>query len=63
VRAAEPGDVKVLLNKSLMSFEIVRAAITTQEPLMSDLLPLTEAGEGAVIEYPVFSADVGVSPA
>lgn len=57
VRAAEPGDAKVLVGQNLIGYAIVQKAVTEREPLMSELLLLAEGGDGVVIAHPVFSMD------
>lgn len=55
VRAAEPGNVKVIIGSNLLDQENVRQAVTTKKPLMSGYFTLAEGGEAVSITHPVFS--------
>lgn len=57
VLSAEPARTKAIIGRNLIDHETVVTALATEKPLMSDLITLAEGGEGAVIAYPVFSAD------
>ena len=57
VRAAEPGNAKVIVGQSLLDQEHVRQAIATRKPLMSEHFTLAQGGEGVAIAHPVFSRD------
>lgn len=57
VVAAEPESVKVLLGQNLAGQEVVQRALAGKEPVMSDMFPLAEGGNGVVVEHPVRSAD------
>lgn len=57
VRAAEPGNAKVLLGQNLSDQDVVQVALSTKKPLMSDLFPLAQGGSGVSVAYPVYSPD------
>jgi len=57
VSAAAPDEAHVLIGQSLIGYDIVKEAVSTRKPQMSNLLTLAEGGVGAVIAYPIFSSD------
>lgn len=57
VRAAEPENAKVLLGQKLSDQDVVRVALSTRKPLMSDLFPLAQGGSGMSVAYPVYSPE------
>ena len=57
VLSAEPADAKVLLGQDTGNQGVVRQALETRQPLMSELFPLVQGGTAVVIEYPVFGSD------
>jgi len=57
VVAAEPESVKVLVGENLADQEVVKRALAEKVPVMSDMFPLAEGGNGVVIERPINSAD------
>lgn len=55
VQTAEPESAKVLVGQDLSGQENVRKSLSTGEPLMSDLFPLSQGGFGISISHPVHS--------
>lgn len=57
VRAAEPENAKILLGQNLSDQDVVRVALSTKKPMMSDLFPLAQGGTGMSVAYPVYSPE------
>lgn len=57
VLSAEPARAKTIIGQNRIDYETVVTTLATEEPGMSDTIPLAEGGDGAVIACPVFSAD------
>ncbi|MDN7025871.1 hypothetical protein FGU65_13435 [Methanoculleus sp. FWC-SCC1] len=55
--AAVPGSVASLVGEDLGEREVVRETFERKVPVMTDVVPLQEGGQAAIIEYPVFSED------
>ncbi|OPX66984.1 MAG: hypothetical protein A4E36_01809 [Methanoregulaceae archaeon PtaB.Bin009] len=57
ILSAAPDHAKGLIGHTLNKNESVNTTLVTKKPSMSNLIPLAEGGEGAVLDYPIFSTD------
>ncbi len=57
VLSAEPENAKMLVGQDIGDQDVVRRALKTRQPLMSELIPLVQGGYAVVIEYPIFASD------
>ncbi|MBP1927702.1 hypothetical protein J2741_000249 [Methanolinea mesophila] len=55
--AAVPESVASLVGEDLGGREVVRETFEKKVPIMTDVIPLHEGGQAAIIEYPVFGED------
>ncbi len=55
--AAVPESVASLVGEDLGGREVVRETFDRKVPVMTDVVPLQEGGQAAIIEYPVFGED------